>query len=126
MFKVWKKAENVVQVITAETEPKMAENIADIVKVDKEICFTTGLFSIIDTLMNNDMEILIEGLPLTENIRAALIRREGELGGILNCVLAYESGDWKNANYAKLSIDEIRNCYLDALKWASASEFLLK
>ena len=105
---------------------KMAENIADIVKVDKEICFTTGLFSIIDTLMNNDMEILIEGLPLTENIRAALIRREGELGGILNCVLAYESGDWKNANYAKLSIDEIRNCYLDALKWASASEFLLK
>ncbi len=105
---------------------KMAENIAQIVKADKEACFTTGLFSIIDTLMNNDMELLIEGLPLVENIRTALIRREGELGEILNCVLAYESGDWKNSHYKKLSIDEIRDCYLDALKWASASEFLMK
>lgn len=105
---------------------KMSENIAHLLKMDKEVCFTTGLFSIIDTLMDQDMEILIEGLPLTENIRAALIRREGELGKILNCVLAYESGDWKNANYDKFSINEVRDCYLDALKWASSSEFLLK
>jgi len=105
---------------------KMSENIAHLLKIDKEVCFTTGLFSIIDTLMNQDMEILIEGLPLTENIRTALIRREGEPGKILNCVLAYESGDWKNANYDKLSINEVRECYLDALKWASSSEFLLK
>ena len=105
---------------------KMAENIAGLVKSDKEVCFTTGLFSIIDTLMNQEMELLIEGLPLTENIRAALIRREGELGKILNCVLAYESGDWKNANYDKLTINEIRECYLGALQWASSSDFLLK
>lgn len=105
---------------------KMAENIAKLVKSDKEVCFTAGLFSIIDTLMNNEMELLIEGLPLTENIRVALIRREGELGKILSCVLAYESGDWKNVHYNKLSIDEIRNCYLDALKWANDSEFLLR
>ena len=105
---------------------KMAENIAARVKNDKEVCFTTGLFSIIDTLMNQEMEVLIEGLPLTENIRAALIRREGELGKILNCVLAYESGDWKNANYAKLTTNEIRECYLEALQWASSSDFLLK
>jgi len=105
---------------------KMADNIAALVKSDKEICFTTGLFSIIDTLMNSEMEVLIEGLPLTENIRAALIRREGELGKILNCVLAYESGDWKNVSYDGLSINEIRDCYLNALKWATDSEFLLK
>lgn len=105
---------------------KMAENIAQRVKADKEVCFTIGLFSIIDTLMNQDMELLIEGLPLSENIRAALIRHEGELGKILHCVLAYESGDWKNANYNKLSINEVRECYLDALTWASSSEFLLK
>ena len=105
---------------------KMAENIAQLVNADKDVCFTTGLFSIIDTLMDNDMELLIEGLPLTENIRSALIRHDGELGEILNCVLAYESGDWKNAHYNKLSINEIRDCYLDALKWATASDFLKK
>ena len=112
--------------IIAMIRAKMAENIAQLVNTDKEICFTTGLFSIIDTLMNQDMELLIEGLPLTENIRAALIRHEGELGKILRCVLAYESGDWKNANYDQLNINEVRECYLDALKWASDSNVLLK
>jgi EAL and modified HD-GYP domain-containing signal transduction protein len=105
---------------------KMAENIARLVKADKEICFTTGLFSIIDTLMNQDMELLMEGLPLTDDIRVALIRHEGKLGKILRCVLAYESGDWKNAHYENLNINEIRDCYLEALQWASSSEFLLK
>lgn len=103
---------------------KMAENIAKRVKMDKEICFTIGLFSIIDTLMDQEMELLIEGLPLTENIRAALIRHEGELGKILNCVLAYESGDWENANYKDLSTNDIRECYLDALNWSNNSDFL--
>ena len=105
---------------------KMMENIAALVKHDKEVCFTTGLFSIIDTLMNQEMEVLIEGLPLTQTIRSALISHEGELGKILSCVLAYESGDWKNAHYGKLSINDVRECYLGALQWASASNFLLK
>lgn len=105
---------------------KMSENIAQLTNADKQACFTTGLFSIIDTLMNQEMEILIEGLPLAENMRSALIRHEGELGKILKCVLAYESGDWKNSYYDKLTTNEIRKCYLDALEWAAASEFLLK
>ncbi|MFK5913316.1 MAG: HDOD domain-containing protein [Woeseiaceae bacterium] len=105
---------------------KMASNIAEIVNMDKEVCFTTGLFSIVNTLMDQDMEVLVEGLPLSENIRSALIRHEGKLGGVLACVLAYESGDWTNAYYDKLTIEEVRTCYLDALQWAAASDFLLK
>ena len=105
---------------------KMSECIAHRIKVDKEACFTIGLFSIIDTLMNQEMELLIEGLPLAENIRAALIRHEGEFGKILHCVLAYESGDWANINFDKMTLNEIRSCYLDALEWASSSNFLLK
>ena len=76
--------------------------------------------------MNQDMELLIEGLPLAQNRRTALINHEGELGKILHCVLAYESGDWGNSNYENLNIDRIRECYLDELQWASASNFLLK
>lgn len=112
--------------IVAMIRAKMAENIAQAVNADKEKCFTTGLFSIIDSLMNQDMELLIEGLPLAENIRSALIHNKGELGEILECVLAYESGDWEHAKYNKLNVDQIRECYLNALSWASESEFLLK
>ena len=105
---------------------KMSENLSKLVNADKEASFTIGLFSIIDTLMNQDMELLIEGLPLAQNIRSALIFHEGELGQILRCVLAYESGDWENSHYKDLKIDTIRDCYLDALKWASDSNFLIK
>ncbi len=105
---------------------KMAENIARLVKAETEACFTTGLFSIIDTLMDQKMDVLLQDLPLAENIRRALSKREGELGNILACVLAYESGDWNNAHYDDLSIDDIRNCYLEALQWATANEALLK
>ncbi len=105
---------------------KMAENIARLVKAETEACFTTGLFSIIDTLMDQKMEVLLQDLPLAENIRRALSKREGELGNILACVLAYESGDWNNAHYDDLGIDDIRNCYLEALQWATANEALLK
>ena len=104
---------------------KMAENIAQRVKANKDVCFTIGLFSIIDTLMDQDMSVLIEGLPLTESIRTALISYEGELGKILHCVLAYEDGDWENAHYDNLSINEIRDCYLDALNWSNASNSLI-
>lgn len=104
---------------------KMAENIALKVKANKDVCFTIGLFSIIDTLMDQDMEVIIEGLPLTESIRSALIRYEGELGKILHCVLAYEDGDWDNANYANLSTNDIRDCYLDALNWSKESGALI-
>ncbi len=105
---------------------KMAENMAQLVGIETEACFTTGLFSIIDSLMDQEMEVLLQDLPLAENIRRALSKREGELGKMLSCVLAYESGDWDNAHYDNLSIDKIRNCYLEALQWATTNEALLK
>lgn len=105
---------------------KMAENIARLIKTNKETCFTTGLFSVIDALMDQDMESLLQNLPLNEKIKSALLHHDGESGKILRCVLAYESGDWKNSFYEHLDINTIRDCYLDALKWASESEFLLK
>lgn len=104
---------------------KMAENIAMKVKANKDVCFTIGLFSIIDTLMDQDMEVIIKELPLTENIRSALISYEGELGKILRCVLAYEDGDWENAKFDKLTTNDIRYCYLDALNWSNANNLLL-
>lgn len=111
--------------IIAMLRAKMAENIALKVNTNKDVCFTTGLFSIIDTLMDQDMEVLIEGLPLSDDIRSALIRHDGELGKIISCILAYEGGDWKNANYENLSVNEIRDCYLDALKWSEENGALL-
>ncbi len=112
-------------IIISMIRAKMAENIAALVNTDKDVCFTTGLFSIIDAMLDQPMHILTEQLPLSKNIKQALNSQQGELGKILACVLAYESGDWDKANYASLSIDDIRNCYLDALQWATKNTSLI-
>lgn len=105
---------------------RMSENIARLINADSDAAFTAGLFSIIDTLMDRDMETVIKDLPLSDNITFALLKREGILGDILNCATAYESGNWKEARHKQLTTNDIRECYLDALNWASQSEFLLK
>lgn len=112
-------------IITSMVRARMAENIANRVDSDKDISFTTGLLSIIDSLMNQDMETLTNSLPLPENIKTALLHHEGELGKILKCVLSYELGDWDNAIYGDLTIDEVRDSYLDAIEWATRSATLL-
>lgn len=112
-------------IVTSMVRARMAENIANRVESDRDISFTTGLLSIIDSLMNQDMETLTNSLPLPANIKTALLHHEGELGEILKCVLSYELGDWDNAKYGELSIDEIRDSYLDAIEWATRSATLL-
>ena len=45
-----------------------------------DIFFTVGMFSSLDLLMERSLEDLITPLPLADNVVAALLNREGELG----------------------------------------------
>src|SRR5215203_1708957 len=44
---------------------------------ERETLFTIGLFSVADALMDVPMEEVLESLPFSDEIRAALLRREG-------------------------------------------------
>jgi len=112
-------------IVISMIRAKMAENIAALVNSDKEVCFTIGLFSVIDALMDQEMGELIEKLPLPENMKLALLRHEGILGKILSCVIAYENGDWENAVYVDLKDEDLQSSFLSALKWANESASVL-
>ncbi len=56
--------------------------------------FTVGLFSVADTLLGSSMEDVLETLPFSDEIRAALLRREGPKGELLSTVVAYEQGEF--------------------------------
>ncbi|MCK7580263.1 MAG: hypothetical protein MZV65_34560 [Chromatiales bacterium] len=56
--------------------------------------FITGLFSVLDALMDVPMAVLLDNLALRAPIRFALLAREGELGALLQQVLWYERGEW--------------------------------
>ncbi len=83
-----------------------------------DIFFTVGMFSSLDLLMDRSLEELISPLPLADNVIAALLNREGELGDALNCALAQEQGDWVNIRFANLSPDDLSDINIEAINWA--------
>jgi EAL and modified HD-GYP domain-containing signal transduction protein len=90
--------------------------------VDSSELFTLGLFSLIDAIMDDSMAELMARLPLTENIKRALIHGEGVLGVFLGLAGAYERGEWIKVSDLAGSLgiceEEMPAKYLEALEWA--------
>lgn len=86
--------------------------------VDPDAAFTTGLFSVLDALLDQPMEAVIEQIPLAEEIGQALLGRAGPVGTVLDCVLRYEHAEWERACCPGLPPEAIRDAYLGALDWA--------
>ena len=61
---------------------------------ERETLFTIGLFSVADALLDVPMAEVLDSLPFTEEIQAALLRREGPKGELLAAVTAYERGEF--------------------------------
>jgi len=83
---------------------------------ERETLFTIGLFSVSDGLLGAPMEEVLESLPFSDEIRAALLRREGPKGDLLNAVIAYERGEFPSAPAAP-SVS-LAGAYRAALEWA--------
>ncbi len=80
--------------------------------------FTIGLLSAIDVLMNADMEKIIGELPLTDEVKAALIRHEGVGGDILRTAMALEQGLMNEIMFREVDGETLNRCWLEAMEWA--------
>jgi EAL and modified HD-GYP domain-containing signal transduction protein len=84
---------------------------------ERETLFTIGLFSVADALLNVPMADVLESLPFTEEIQAALLRREGPKGELLAAVAAYERGEFPTLPTTDSS-PSLAGAYRSALAWA--------
>jgi c-di-GMP phosphodiesterase len=80
--------------------------------------FTVGLFSVADALTNVPMHDVVEQLPFREDIAEALLHGSGELGKLLNHVIAYERGDFDAAHELIGRHPDIERVYREASLWA--------
>ena len=91
-------------------------------KVNPSELFTLGLFSSIDAILNDTMENLMEKLPLSKNIKDALIHGKGELNDYLRLSICYEKGNWEEVSELKETIGldekELPSYFMEALIWA--------
>jgi EAL and modified HD-GYP domain-containing signal transduction protein len=86
---------------------------------DGESCFTVGMFSVADALLDAPMSDVLDSLPFSEDVCEALLHRTGPKGELLAAVVAYENGHFPAvpegcaAPGASLSA-----AYREALEWA--------
>lgn len=79
--------------------------------------FTVGLLSIADALLEVPLETIVDELPLADEVSAALLRRDGPAGVILDAVVSYEQGDFDAATL-RAHAPSVASSYRDALGWA--------
>jgi EAL and modified HD-GYP domain-containing signal transduction protein len=85
---------------------------------ERETLFTIGLFSVADALLNAPMSEVLQSLPFTDEIQAALLRREGPKGELLGAVCAYERGEFPTLAAADPLAPSLAGAYRAALEWA--------
>lgn len=92
-------------------------------KINGNQAFLTGLFSLLDSILDQPIETLIDQLSLDPIIQQALIYHRGELGCILRLAIAYDNADWDLIKQLSqtLQVEEsvVAELYLDSIKWAT-------
>src|SRR5579859_419412 len=85
--------------------------------------FLMGLLSVADALLDRPMERVLEDLPVSKDMAAALLGGENEFRRVLDLMLAYECGTWnsvaKAARRASVKEAALPECYLRASEKAS-------
>ncbi|WP_413403189.1 EAL and HDOD domain-containing protein [Pseudoalteromonas sp. KJ71-7] len=96
-------------------------------KVAKQVqgeAFLTGLFSLLDAILDNPMDLLVDKLPFPDEIKAALTGEKNDLYYILETVKAYETGSWwaleKAVSLINLDSAFLPKLYKQAVKWADS------
>ena len=106
---------------TTMVRAKMCELIAEKINMKNlESFFTVGMFSALDLLLQRPLPELLKPLPLSNDIIDALLKREGILGKVLSCVLAYEVSDWDNVLIENLTADDVLVINIESVTWAGA------
>jgi c-di-GMP phosphodiesterase len=86
----------------------------------QDACFTVGLLSVMDALLDVPLAQALQPLALAEASSAALLQRQGPMGAALSAVLAYERGELAEARRHVPGVP-LGELYFNAIAWADAA-----
>lgn len=81
--------------------------------------FTVGMFSALDVLMEQPIERILAKLPLSENVRTAIVNHNGLMGEALSCALAMEEAKWSGVRFSDMSAQDLYRVGVDAHRWTN-------
>jgi len=110
--------------VNALTRAKFAEALAEDFGIKKKSgdLFTMGIFSMMDAFMDRPLSEVLKKVPLTDQVKNALLQKKGLFGEILMLVKAFEKANWsKISNITKsynLKEEKLYNKYLKSVDFA--------
>jgi EAL and modified HD-GYP domain-containing signal transduction protein len=102
---------------------KFAENLAPAFEmaIKSGSLFISGLFSLLDVILQMPLTKAIDEVAASGEIRDALVEKKGRLSEVLSLIFAYEHADWHNSSLImvknSIDIEELTKAFLDSLYW---------
>ena len=102
---------------------KFAENLAPVfgMAMRSQELFLTGLFSILDIILDCSMEEALSMVRVSGKIRAALLERTGSLAEVLHFIVKYESAEWQQVSrqlvLKNIEIPDVSHAWVSSLQW---------
>ena len=109
---------------SAMARAKFCDLMAKEVKspIDQAIAFLTGLLSLIDAIVDEDLESILTKLPLAQEIKDTLLTRKGDMAALIMLLEFIERAEWsKTAVIMKrlgLEKASVLKHYNEAIAWA--------
>lgn len=119
---VGRKSDEMVR--TALVRGVFAEKITLLIGVDwrSENAFTTGMFSMIETVVDGKLTNVLDELYIPKEVKRALLGENNFYGMVLNFVKLYEVGEWDKAfacvEKYHLNPNQVGDLYLEAVCYA--------
>lgn len=89
---------------------------------DRGTAFLVGLFSLLDAVFRMPLSEVLERVNLADEVKAALLMREGPYADTLQIIEAYEMGLWESATEQAVSLrvpaEKLPELYAESLRWA--------
>ena len=84
--------------------------------------FLLGMMSLIDAVLDRPLPEILEKMPISHEIKEALLGGENRFRDVYETVIAYEAADWREfaEKARKLNLDEgiVPDLYLKSVEWA--------
>lgn len=108
----------------AMTRASFAEGLARLTgNVSPDKAYLTGMMSLMDAILDEEISSVMEKLPLADEIKNALVEHTGILAHFMQLIDCYEKANWTGASILieqlKLPVDEIPDVYHRAVQWAN-------
>lgn len=102
---------------------KFAENLAPVfgMAMRSQELFLTGLFSILDIILDCSMEEALSMVRVSGKIRTALLEHTGSLAEVFHFIVKYESAEWQEVSrqlvLKNIEIPDVSHAWVSSLQW---------